>query len=80
MITVYTFSYENGEYTGSRMLDPSDGDPKSPGSFFIPGNATIEPPPRCSEGLKPVWRKGRWEVWELVEEPDPPSTEDYWPI
>jgi hypothetical protein len=80
MITVYTFSYETGEYTGAQLLDRSDSDPRVPGAFLIPGNATLEPPPRCSEGLKPVWHKGRWQVLELVEVPDPPSTEEYWPL
>ena len=66
---IYTFDYETRAYSGAWQLSPSDCDPRSnDGVILIPGNATVEEPPRCSDGLWPFWKDGRWEVYELVAE------------
>lgn len=76
-MVVYSFDYETGAYLGPKQLTASDCDPRAPGTILIPGNATIEPPPRCSRGLWPFWRGGRWEIFEMVERPDPPRPDPY---
>jgi len=65
-MVVYTFSYETGAYTGELELGAADLDPRSPDTWMIPGNATTEPPPRCDSHCTPVWKDGRWVVYECV--------------
>lgn len=64
-LTVYSYDYDTGAYTGERTLDASDLDPRSPGIVLMPGNCTREPPPRCGKRLWPVWRDGGWQVCQL---------------
>ena len=56
MFPVYTFDYDTGIYTGIRLLDITDADPRAPGVILMPGNTTTVPPPYCGRGLFPVWR------------------------
>jgi len=60
MLKVYSFDYGTGIFTGERMLDIGDCDPRSPGVVLMPGNCTREPPPRCGKGLFTIWRDGQW--------------------
>jgi hypothetical protein len=64
---VYTYDYGTGAYLGIQELGIADIDPRSR-AWMIPGNATVEPPPRCDQNCIPIWRGGRWEVFECVAE------------
>lgn len=66
---VFTFDYDTGAYTGPLQLGVGDCDPRSPGAVLIPGNATVDPPPRCGVGLWPFWRDGQWQVFEEIPTP-----------
>lgn len=69
---VYTYDYASGAYLGEQELTVADIDPRTH-SWLIPGNATVEPPPRCDNiNCVPLRRNGKWVVYEIAAEiPDP---------
>jgi len=76
MFPVFTFDYDTGIYTGVRLLDITDADPRAPGVILMPGNTTTVPPPHCGRGLFPVWRNGEWVVCQRA--PDFNLDADYY--
>lgn len=64
---IYLFNPLNGVYLGE---DFADEDPMKRGTFIVPPDATMIPPPRVEPGLVPVFRI-REQQWEIVELSEP---------
>jgi hypothetical protein len=73
----YTYDYPTGAYIESNLVSVGDLDPRDLGTVLLPGNATLDPPPTCSKGLWPFWKQGRWQVYEIVDMPDPYDDYDH---
>lgn len=56
-MNVYHYDAETGEFVGATIAQE---DPKDPGKYLVPANATVDAPPAPAENQSAVFRNGTW--------------------